>query len=294
MADERSQVERWASFATGIVAPATVLSALLFYFGYVSSRSQYEYFGIEVDTIGLSTRDYVMRSPQPLLVPLLVLTLATAGALMLHITIRARLDADRDTRGREQLEQTVARVRLTGVVLLAIGVLALLGYALVGDLVYYGLVTPLLIGLGAAIVAYTSHLLRKVRSSASPVAPYRVVVVLLAMVTTTCAFWATATTAQYSGRGLAQYDARHLDRFPVVILDTKERLYLRSPGVEETMLPAADGQTFKYRYRRLRLLVVGQSRMFLIPDTWSASNTTVVVPLDGSARVQFQFQNDPP
>jgi hypothetical protein len=74
MADERTQAERWISFAAGIVTPVTLLSALLFYFGYVSARSQYEYFGIDVDTIGLSTRDYVMRSPQPLLVPLLVIT----------------------------------------------------------------------------------------------------------------------------------------------------------------------------------------------------------------------------
>jgi len=34
--------------------------------------------------------------------------------------------------------------------------------------------------------------------------------------------------------------------------------------------------------------------MFLVPETWNASNSTVVVPLDGSVRVQFQFQNDPP
>ena len=69
------------SFAAGIVAPITVVGALLFYFGYVSARAQYEYFGIDVDTIGLSTQDYVMRSPQPLLVPLLVLTLlAVAGS----------------------------------------------------------------------------------------------------------------------------------------------------------------------------------------------------------------------
>jgi hypothetical protein len=74
MADEQSRAERWVSLAAGIVAPVTLSTALLFYFGYVSARSQYEYFGIDVDTIGLSTQDYVMRSPQPLLVPLLVLT----------------------------------------------------------------------------------------------------------------------------------------------------------------------------------------------------------------------------
>jgi hypothetical protein len=107
-------------------------------------------------------------------------------------------------------------------------------------------------------------------------------------------FWATATVAQWSGRGQAQDSARHLDRLPRVILDAKERLYLRDPGVEETMLPPAEGQTFHYRYRHLRLLIVGHDRMFLVPDAWSASDSTLVVPMDGSVRVQFQFQNQPP
>jgi hypothetical protein len=44
----------------------------------------------------------------------------------------------------------------------------------------------------------------------------------------------------------------------------------------------------------LRLLIVGRDRMFLVPETWSASNSTLVVPLDESVRVQFQFQNSPP
>ena len=44
---------------------------------------------------------------------------------------------------------------------------------------------------------------------------------------------ATATVAQWSGRGLARNLALHLDRLPRVILDTKERLFLHSPGVEE-------------------------------------------------------------
>src|SRR5436309_1531683 len=68
-------------------------------------------------------------------------------------------------------------------------------------------------------------------------------------------FWTTATAAQWTGRGLAQYDAQNLGRLPSVILDTKERLYLRSPGIEETVLPESQGQTFHYRYRHLRLLI---------------------------------------
>ena len=69
---ERSTWERWYSVATTFVAPATFLTAVLFYYGYVSSRSQFLYFGVDVDTLGLSTQDYVMRSPQALLVPVLL------------------------------------------------------------------------------------------------------------------------------------------------------------------------------------------------------------------------------
>ncbi|GAA1691858.1 hypothetical protein ACFTSF_31065 [Kribbella sp. NPDC056951] len=278
MPDERSQAERWVSFAAGIVTPVTLISTLLFYFGYVSARSQYEYFGIDVDTIGLSTQDYVMRSPQPLLVPLLVLTLIAVAALLVHNAIHPTATA-------------VRRATRVIVVVLLLGVAGLLAFPLIGQLPYYALIVPMVIGLAAAALAYATFL----RSRLDPAtrAP-RVLIGLLAVATVTCAFWATATTAQYSGRGLAKGDARNLDRFPVVILDTKEKLALRSPGLEETALRPGAGQTFHYRYRGLRLLVVGENRMFLVPQNWTASNTTVVVPLNDSVRVQFLFQNDPP
>lgn len=278
MADERTQAERWISFAAGIVTPVTLLSALLFYFGYVSARSQYEYFGIDVDTIGLSTRDYVMRSPQPLLVPLLVITLLAVAALLLHNAIHPTPNAVRCS----------ARI---AVLVLVVGVAGLLAYPLIGKLAYYALIVPTVIGVSAAVLAYLTYLRRKADPT---LGPQRILIALLAVATVTCAFWATATTAQYSGRGLARSDARHLNRFPVVILDTKEKLALRSPGLEETSLRSGAGQTFNYRYRGLRLLVVGQNRLFLVPQNWSAANTTVIIPLDDSIRVQFQFQNDPP
>lgn len=277
MADEQAQLERWVTFATRIIAPVTLISGLLFYFGYVSARSQYEYFGIDVDTIGLSTQDYVMRSPQPLLVPLLGLSLLAVAALLLHNAI-------------QPAATTIRRAKIVAITILLVGVLALIGYPFLGDLPYYALAVPLVIGVAAAALSYLSYIDRK----AAGLKPQYVLLGLLAAIATTCAFWATATTAQYSGRGLAKSDAENLNQFPVVILDTKERLQLRSPGLEETTLPTGTGQTFNYRYRGLRLLVVDQNRLFLVPHQWNAANTTLVVPLDGSIRVQFQFQNDPP
>lgn len=274
---QRPQLERWVSFAAGIVAPVTLISTLLFYFGYVSARSQYEYFGIDVDTIGLSTQDYVMRSPQPLLVPLLVLTLLAVAGLLLHNAVHPT-------------ELAVRRTAAASAVLLMLGVVGLFLYPAIGHLAYYALVVPVVIGLAAAALGYLSYVAARLATRRPPV----VLIVLLSVVTTTCAFWATSTTAQYSGRGLAKSDAENLGQFPSVILDTKERLQLRSPGLEETALRPSTGQTFNYRYRGLRLLVVGDNRLFLVPNQWNPSNTTLVVSLDASIRVQFQFQNDPP
>ncbi|HEV7898365.1 MAG TPA: hypothetical protein VGP31_11035 [Planosporangium sp.] len=326
-----SQIVRWVSSWATVIAPASLLSALLFYFGYVSSRSQYEYFGIDVDTIGLGTQDYIMRSPQPLLLPLLVLTLAGAAFLTLHTAVvnwitaavtgaeGEREPTKRDARSRKRtayLQRTARVVTGVGLALLGVGVVLLFAYTLVRDWTLYNLVTPLLFTIGAGLVAYASrisNLLQGPRkhqlpaatkeSEAVPAGPTgpdssvllrRTAVMLIYIVIAASVFWATATVAQWSGRGLAQDEARHLDRLPRVILDTKERLFLRSPGVEETILPASEGQTFHYRYRRLRLLIVGHDRMFLVPEKWSASNSTLVVPLDGAVRVQFQFRNQPP
>jgi hypothetical protein len=308
---QRSQVERWVSFGATIVAPITVLSAVLFYFGYVSSRAQYQYFGVDVDTIGLSTRDYVMRSPQPLLVPLLVLTLVGVGALALHTTIRGRIvtaasgprpDTVSDL---AKLRGSARRAVAFGMGLLGAGVVLLFVYPYVRDWSLYNLVTPLIIGAGAAVIGYASYLVTL--TSARVVGPAtlrRAISVLIGVVIIASIFWATATVAQWSGRGIARYDARHLDRFPSIILDTRERLYLTDgcqrradPGracIEETALPTGPGQVYRFRYRHFRLLIQGHDRLFLVPDVWSASNSTLVVPLDDSVRIQFQFQNQAP
>jgi hypothetical protein len=310
-----SPLEKWFSVGRTIIAPATLLSAVLFYFGYVSARAQYQYFGVDVDAIGLSTRDYVMRSPQPLLFPLLVLTLLGVGGLALHTTLRRHIVASvGDGAAIAVLQKRTRRASLAGLAVLALGVLLLFAYPYVRDWPLFNLVTPLLLGLGAAGIVYASHVRtllagRTSRRSSRPdlagdVALRRAVGLLLGVIVAATIFWATATVAQWSGRGLARSDARHLDRFPAVILDTKERLYLTdgcqhdsepdAACIQETALPAVPGQVYRFRYRHFRLLIQGDNKMFLVPDVWSASDSTLVVPMDGSVRVQFQFENDPP
>ncbi|SRR6266571_900719 len=332
MADEESpagRVARWVGSWASVIAPASVISALLFYFGYVASRAQYAYFGIDVDMVELGTQNYIMRSPQPLLVPLLVFTLLGASLLFVHSEFRRRVQAaaraahaDADMPERTQAQRRLRRARravravvLAGLAVLVLGMLLVFGYSALRDWPLFDLMIPLLLAIGGGLVAYGWRSTDVLRETTRPPAPpskgraagrgaspasddaalLRLATrVLLYALIAVSVLWATATVAQWSGRGLARNLALHLDRLPRVILDTKERLFLHSPGVQESQLPASDGQTFRFRYRNLRLLIMGHDRMFLVPEHWSASDSTLVVSVDGSVRIQFQFQNQPP
>lgn len=299
-----SRLGQVAGSVAQVVAPLSVLTALLFYFGYASSRARYLYFGIDVDTIGLSTQDYVMRSPEPLLTPLLVLALLAVVVAVVHERVGRRVqaalagaqDADPEVAkiARHRLEQGSRRARavvVTGDALLLVGVLLLIGFPAWGDWAYYTLVTPLLMAAGTGLALYG----RRIARSLSPGQPASgLVTVVLSVLLVISVFWATATFAEWSGRGAAREAARHLDRLPAVILDTTERLHLTARDVRETGLEVNEGQTFRYRYRDLRLLVQGEDRVFLVPEEWDASNSTLVVPMDDSVRLQFRFINDPP
>ncbi|MFE7223539.1 hypothetical protein ACFU7D_02025 [Nocardioides sp. NPDC057577] len=275
-----SGVDRWVSLATSFVAPVTVISGVLFYFGYVAARAQYDYFGLDVDVIGLSTRAYVMRSPQPLLTPMLVLVLGGVAVVAFHHWVRRHAT-------KTWFRTLVAAVLTTGLVLLAAGTMLLAGFTLVGGWAYYSLVTPVLLGGGAALVAYALRL-----RSGGRLEPR---IVLLWVGVAACVIWATATTAQWTGRGLAMEQARNLRSLPSVVLDTRERLYIPAgAGVQEAVRADAGEDEYRFRYWRLRLLIQGEDRMFLVPDTWSAGGTTIMVRLDDDVRVQFQFRNSPP
>lgn len=294
MVDEPGRLDRLVEAGKAVIPPLTLLSALLFYFGYVSARSQYEYFGVDVDTIGLGTQDYIMRSPQPLLTPLLVFAAAGAGAVAVHAAVRRRIHPEAAARTVRRMRRLGRAGQVAGLVALAAGLLLLLGYPFLRGWRLYGLVTPLLIAVGGTLSGSGAALGRLLRPPVAVTTFRRTSTVLVYFVVAVSAFWMTATVAQWSGRGLAMDQANRLGRLPSVILDTKESLFLRSPGVQETKLPPSEGQTFHYRYRNLRLLIHGKDRMFLVADKWSASNATIIVPLDGSVRVQFQFQNQPP
>lgn len=273
-ATERLVWERLYAVATRFVAPASVFSAILFYFGYVSSRAQYRYFGLDVDTIGLSTRDFVVRSPQPLLVPLLLVPAAAAGLLVLSRALDRRL-------GPEHLRA----VGVAALALVSAGVALVLAFTWIGDWPYYPMVTPLVLAAGLLAMVWCWR--RQGDRAAS--------VVLALVGVAVCVFWATATLAQWTGLGSAHRTARNLGQLPAVVMDVEEQLRLGTTpdaGVSETRIGDEDA-TYRYRYRGLRLLIQSGDRMFLVPERWTPSNSTLMVDMN-DVRLRFRFVDDPP
>jgi hypothetical protein len=208
--------EKWMGFLSSFVAPLTLVTALLFYFGYVSTREFFRYFGIDVDIIGLSSQEFVMRSPGALFIPVMVLLLLAAGLIVGHRVLRRRVLAASVARQRT----VVGAIAWTGIAFILIGLALAFLVPVLGGSSYAALLTPLSLAIGAGLAAYAASTARSLGSTGVG----RSVVVLLVVVMAAGAFWCTATIAQWWGLGQARALASDLTSLPAVVLDTKDRL----------------------------------------------------------------------
>lgn len=298
-------------FLSRFIAPATLITGLLFYFGYVSSRNFFLYFGVDVDVLGLSNQQFVMRSPGALFVPIMVLLLIAAALIVAHRLLRRRLKS-RDTAHQARTVRVIAWI---GIALLIAGLLLAFSYALLAGWELYGFVTATTLAVGAGLAAYAASTARMLSGGTQG----RSVIVLLIAVMVAGTFWSTSSVAEWWGRGQAQILAAELTVLPAVVVDTTERLFpgseaIRGVDLEPEVVPseaAAEGEesteatdgakpadaplTYRYRYYGMRLLVRGGDYLFLVPDTWSPEASTYVMKIDDS-RWRFRFfpDEDPP
>src|SRR5215472_13847652 len=82
-----------AKILGAVVAPTTLLAALLYYFGWSHAYWFCNYFGVNSTVLGFTTTDYLMRSVDALFVPMTVAASAALLAVWGHSVLRARLAA---------------------------------------------------------------------------------------------------------------------------------------------------------------------------------------------------------
>jgi hypothetical protein len=285
-------LERVVQVATAIIAPTTVLTALLFYFGWIRTNALFQYFGVDAAVLGFTTQDYLLRSTEALYVPLGTLLVVGLAGIWAHSQVAAWL-AGRNPGGLpRRTALAVGAVGLVGLALFARGVAGVAVPRLSRD---GFLVTPVCLGLGAILGAYAQWLWRRLRQrpglrggDSRPRWPGLVGLGLVAMLVVLSLFWATTDYARAYGRGRAVAYARDLAVRPGVVVYSAERLFLQGPGVRESALPAGEHARYRYRYSGLRLLTEARGRLFLLPAGWTTTGgATIALAADDQLRVEF-------
>jgi len=289
--EERKRISSTGSLEVlgTVLAPGTLIGALLYYFGWIRTNSFYAYFGIDLGGLGLSTTDYFLRSADALWPPFLVLVLLVLLSLLGHLALRRRIDIAKQVTRRWLV--VVLPLYLFSSLLLAVGVLQTLLPQWQGTLI-----APLSLTGGFAGLAYARYLHRQItyrtRLSRTVVLPAQgadlVVSVLFVVLVILSAFWATTLFADELGRGRAQHlESVHFSTRPDILLYSSHRLHIDARDVVETDLGLSYAP-YQFRYEGLKLLIHGDNKMVLIPYSWSTTNAfAIVLPERDDIRVVF-------
>jgi hypothetical protein len=73
--------------ATLVLAPTTVITALLFYFGWAQTNALFGRLGIDQSALGFTVQDYMLRSVNSTFRPLSLVLLAAVAGLSAHIAL---------------------------------------------------------------------------------------------------------------------------------------------------------------------------------------------------------------
>ncbi|MFC8529718.1 hypothetical protein [Nocardia sp. NPDC057227] len=269
------------ALAGALTSQAALLTALLYYIGWVYSHAWYRYYGIDVAMLGYSIPDYILRSPNAALPPLMLgLVAALAG-----IAIARRLPAEAAVRNARR------RRLLRGwrLLVVALGVLALAG-ALLTQFFKPAAppwVVPLLLLAGALLLGHTIDLgnrypavlgARPERGAGHAVLALGVVAVI----------WTVGAYADALGGANARRTAESgFPEDPQVLVFSVDRLAVEgtSAGVAEVTAP---GEKYRYVYSGLRMIGRSTDGYLLVPQGWRRGRDRVfVVPRADGIRIDI-------
>lgn len=292
--EDLSSLAQAVATATVLGPPATVLTALLVFFGWARAEAQARYMGLHVNLFGYTTRDYVLASISALYLPLLGLVVVAIVWPWADRRLRDRLrrpnQAERDNQAEHA--KSLCRAVVAGAVAVCLLLLAVAMLKLRGAELYVPCLMALAV-LAAAWAVRTRRFLeprprvrRRVRRSASVEAwlVFALVSILL--------FWGTSSYAGAMGRQQAKQLEERVSQMPRAQVHSTRPLSLTVPSVTEHRVNTpGDGSPGPslYRYEGLRLLSVGGGRYFFLHDGWTPQKGTVVVlPDEPSLWVEYR------
>lgn len=216
-------------YVSVIGPPATVVTALVFYFGWARAKAQAEWMGLHVNLFGYTTRDFALLSISALYLPLLLLIALAMLWVWLDRLLRRRID--RGAAGR--WATALPRAALLGAGAL-IGLMVVLLFA---ERVYSPLYAPYLVTAGVLVAAWAVRIRRcaaAVEGPRRPAEQQAVEATLLLVLVALLLFWGTSNFAEARGRGLAEDLEVNLPWLPRAQVYSQEPLGLDVLGSRRT------------------------------------------------------------
>lgn len=265
-----------------VVAPTTLVTALLFYFGRLHATGYFGYFGVNFTAIGLTPTDYLVRSADGLFIPVAVGSAALlVGTVVDREIVVRRLGPHPGT--RRALSRACVAVGLLLVLAAAVGVAS---PALFDGFEEW---PGLFLAGGTLLGVYARRLARMApgrRPTAVPL-PAAAEWIGVFLLVSVGLFWSVGNYAFLVGSGRGHDTLVVLGSWPDVTLYSAEGLHLTTPGVEETPCGPADKPT-SYRTTGLKLILDSGERYFLLPAGWTPdTGGALLVPKADDLRLQF-------
>ncbi|QWF83547.1 hypothetical protein HUW46_06990 [Amycolatopsis sp. CA-230715] len=262
--------------AGAVVAPTTVLTALLFYFGRLHAYWFFYYFGVNSTVLGLSTQDYLVRSADGLFVPLAVLASIGLAVVWLHRLVRRPSLDD-----AHPLLVRIAKIGavVLGLFLTCVGVLNILR---VPFLDFAIAVPPFSFAFGVLLLMYASRR-RATGGTRTALAEWAAVFVLVSL----SLFWFATDYSAAVGTGQAHALEADLAYEPDTVLYSERSLSLRVRGVTETPCHAGEN-AYKFRYDGLKLVLQSGDQYLFLPAGWHpATGSAILIPRAAPVRLEF-------
>ncbi|WP_329537729.1 hypothetical protein OG568_56380 (plasmid) [Streptomyces sp. NBC_01450] len=314
---------RLGSIVGALVAPTSLVTGLLYYFGYYHAYWFFAYFGVNSTVLDFSTADYLRRSLDALWVPMTVTAAVGLLAFWGHDLLRGRLTAEAPP---QVLQYAVPTLTGVGFLLALGGFWSTLTETFLSRILA---LAPLSLSVGVTLLAYALHLRRAVAAapphpppaavdpsgddagspgsdpdsvgttdddtaSSTRLAPaarpewaalveWAVVFVLIGL----GLVWAANDYAASVGESRARTFVAQIADYPSAVLYSERSLSISAPGVRETRChdPKA---AYAYRYDGLTLILRSGNQYVLLPYQWTrADGVALVVPQSDSVRLEF-------
>jgi hypothetical protein len=266
------------SALAAIASQAVVLTAVLYYFGWVRTKATYGYFGIDVSVLNFSTSDYVLHSVDAAFPLLLAIGLLGVTAMVVYQQMRSDLDRDRELAGR------LARgIGWTGAALAAVGFILALAFTGPNGSDFWG-PAVLLIGFTLTASAFAVRYKYGISGSVNGL-------VVMTSMAVLAFLWTITAYANYIGIQMADHVRLALPAAAEVTVYSSNDLSVSGPGITMSRIRIPDSE-YRFRYEGLRMLVSSGGEYFLLPSGWHPGRGSVIVlPIapSGGADIRVEF-----